>query len=627
MQTLHKGLFGSTDGGFDSTDWAVNDPWAGLPPIDPGNRPDASSGGTAAVGDLGTIDNLSHGGSTGTAGTGGSSSSAPAPTQVTTAGSSLVINLDWDSSVSSAPAGFTSDMIAAAQFLESAISNAVTINLDVGYTEIGGSSLASNALGDSESYIVSVRYSQLVAALKATASTDATDASLLASLPATSPASGTYWVTTAQAKALGLSAANGSAIDGDIGFATKSDFTYGDTNTSGTVASGTYDFFATAVHEMTETMGRLLLVGDNINGGAGYSLMDLMHYSASGTRDFTQSTPGYFSVDGGNTNLGNFNTIAGGDPGDWASSVTDNSFDAYATPGVIEAVTGNDLTVMDAIGWNLTGSSTPPPGTPPSGITVAAETGSLSAIQGNGSLPGGSPLAAITEVGGIAGDSFSYKRGGAAASSFTLSASGTTDVLSAGSSGLAGGTNGKLYAITVTATDTTNGLSSAAVPLNVVVGGSGNDTVNLASMSGIVKSAPTFIYGLAGNDSIKGTGMTGTLFFDGGAGADTMTGGSGSNIYEYGSVSDSTPTAMDIITNFNVKMDMIDLTGLGSHLGTPGALSGSSIAADTIGWKTSGGNTFVYVNTSSGSESLTGANMKIELRGSVALTSANIAHV
>ena len=388
MQNLHKGLFGSTDGGFDSTDWTINNPWAGLPPNDPGIRPDASSGGTAEVGDLGTIDSLSRGGSGGTAGTGGSSSSAPAPTQVATAGSGLVINLDWDSSVSSAPAGFTSDMIAAAQFLESAISTAVTINLAVGYTEVGGTSLASNALGESESYIVSVSYSQLVAALKATASTDATDAGLLASLPATSPVSGTYWVTTAQAKALGLSAANGSAIDGDIGFATSADFTYGDTNTSGTVATNTYDFFATAVHEITETMGRLLLVGSNVNGGAAYSLMDLTHYSASGTRDFTQSTPGYFSVDGGVTNLGNFNTIAGGDAGDWASSVTDNSFDAYATPGVLEAVTGNDLTVMDAIGWNLTGSSTPPAGTPPSGITVAAETGLASVpFRGTAACP------------------------------------------------------------------------------------------------------------------------------------------------------------------------------------------------------------------------------------------------
>jgi len=292
---------------------------------------------------------------------------------VTTPGSGLVIDLDWDASVTSAPAGFTSDMIAAAKFLESEITNAVTINLDVGYNEVDGSALSSGALGESESNIESVSFSSLVAALKASASTDATDASLLASLPATSPVSGTYWVTTAQAKALGLTAANGTGLDGAIGFGTSSDFTYGLTNTSGTVASGTYDFFATAVHEMTETMGRLLLVGESINGSAGYSLMDLMHYSASGTPDFSQSTAGYFSINGGVTDLGDYNTIAGGDAGDWATSVGADSFDAYATPGVLEPVSANDLTEMDAIGWNMTGSVvapvTPPVTTP---VTPAA---------------------------------------------------------------------------------------------------------------------------------------------------------------------------------------------------------------------------------------------------------------
>src|ERR1700733_5345449 len=41
---------------------------------------------------------------------------APSPTKVTTATSPLVIDLDWDQSVASAPAGFMSDIIAAAQY-------------------------------------------------------------------------------------------------------------------------------------------------------------------------------------------------------------------------------------------------------------------------------------------------------------------------------------------------------------------------------------------------------------------------------------------------------------------------------------------------------------------------------
>jgi hypothetical protein len=407
MRTLSKSWFHLADGSVDSSDWTQPD----APPVDPGvghtaggpiAAPNAISGlipdthvapdttlgaapdETAAIGDLGTIASLANGAGGTASGSSTATGAALAPTVVTTAGSGLVINLDWDSSVSSAPAGFTSDIIAAAQFLESQISTAVTINLDVGYDEVDGSALESGALGESESNIESVNYASLVSALQASASTDPTDASVLASLPTTSPVSGTYWITTAQGKALGLTAANGTGLDGAIGFGSSSEFTYGDTNTTGSVAAGTYDFFATVAHEMTETMGRLLLVGESIAGSAGYSLMDLLHYSAAGTRDFAQSTPGYFSVNGGATNLGNYNTIAGGDAGDWASSVTDNSFDAYATPGTLEPVTANDLTEMDAIGWNLTGSGSapPPPPPPPEPPTVTDQTATQSWTEG-----------------------------------------------------------------------------------------------------------------------------------------------------------------------------------------------------------------------------------------------------
>jgi Ca2+-binding RTX toxin-like protein len=121
--------------------------------------------------------------------------------------------------------------------------------------------------------------------------------------------------------------------------------------------------------------------------------------------------------------------------------------------------------------------------------------------------------------------------------------------------------------------------------------------------------------------------MTGALYFDGGAGADTMTGGSGANDFLYGATSDSPNTAngFDIISNFNVATNTIDLTGLhGSNglalmLNDAGSLTATSLAADSVGWQVSNGNTFVYVNTSTGSETLNGTtgltDMKIELAG------------
>ena len=557
----------------------------------------------------------------------------PSPTPFT-------IAIEWDASVASAPVGFTTGVLAAVQYLETQFVDPVTITIDVGYNEIDGSAMSSGALGESETYLTSVSYASLVGAVQADATT-ATDASVVASLPATSPIGGAnYWVTSAQAEALGLVASN-TSLDGYVGFDGAAGFTYGDTATSGTVASGTYDFFGTAVHEITEVMGRQMLTGDQIGGsGAGYSLLDLLHYSASGVRDLSPSMAGYLSVDGGVTNLGAFNTVAGGDSGDWASSVGANSFDAYSNSNVLNAITANDLTEMDALGWTPAAGSgagsggpspppppPPPPASTPTGVLASPVTASLASIQGSSGLSRGAALAKFTQTGGLSADSYGYVLGGSGAAAFSLSTSNNVATLASNTA--AGSANGRLYALTMTTTDRISGSSSPAVPVNVVVGSAGNDIVNLASMSGIAKPAPTFIYGLGGNDTINGTGMTGAVYFDAGTGADVMTGGSGLNNFEYGAVSDSTGSAMDIITNFNVSMDLINVTGLGTAFNAVAALSSTatSIAAHSIGWQTSGGDTFVYVNTGSRSETLTSADMKIELSGTVALTAHDFVHL
>jgi len=539
----------------------------------------------------------------------------------------LVVN--WDSSVASAPTGFTTDVLAAVKYLETQFDDPITVTIDVGYNEVDGNALGSGNLGSSLSNFTSVTYANLLAAVKKDATT-ATDTSVVASLPATTPVTGaTYWVTTAQSKALGLTASN-TTVDGYVGFGASSLFTFGDTATSGTVAAGTYDFFATVVHEITEDMGRQLLTGETFGGIAtSYSLLDLLHYSASGTRDYTSTTAGYFSPNGGVTNDGAFNTVSGGDAGDWAASVADDPYDAFASSGALEKVSANDLTVMDAIGWNFDGTIAPVNTSTPTGVSLTSVTASLAGAQGGTGLTAKASLATFTQTGGLAADTYSYALGGTGAASFTLTTVSNVATLAVGTAIAAGAANGKLYALTVTAKDTTSGNSAPASAVNVVIGGSSADTVKLSSLSGIVASAPTFIYGLAGNDTVTATGMTGKLYFDGGAGADTLTGGSGVNDYEYGAIGDSTPSAMDIITNFKVGVDLIDLTGIGTKLTYAGAIAstGTAIAADSIGFQTSGGNTFVYVNATTASEKLTAASMKIELTGTVALTTGAFAHL
>ena len=50
----------------------------------------------------------------------------------------LAFNLSWDASVNNAPAGFMTDVIAAASYLASQFSDPVTLNIRVGYGEVAG---------------------------------------------------------------------------------------------------------------------------------------------------------------------------------------------------------------------------------------------------------------------------------------------------------------------------------------------------------------------------------------------------------------------------------------------------------------------------------------------------------
>ena len=260
--------------------------------------------------------------------------------------------------------------------------------------------------------------------------------------------------------------------------------------------------------------------------------------------------------------------------------------------------------------------------TAPTGFTFAPAESSLQTLQSGGSNSrSGYADCTFTETGGVTGDSFTYILSGSNA--FTMSSSVNKGTLSTGSSAVAAGTKA---ALSIQVNDITNGTNSGPLPFEVVVGTSGADTINLSTL-GIAASTPTFLYGLAGADTLNGSGMTGPTWFVGGAGADTMTGGSGADTYLYAAAGNSTPSALDIITNFNAAVDRIDLTGIG-----PNALSflsnqvSSTIAARSIGWQQSGGNTFVYVNTSTASEALGSANMEIRLNGTVSLVGSDVLH-
>ena len=240
----------------------------------------------------------------------------------------MLINISYAISVNSAPAAFKTAINAVVQYLQAQFTDSITINIGVGYGEINGQPLDSGALGESESFFRSYSYTQLRNALASDAKS-ADDNTAVGTLPASDPTGGGgYYITRGEAKALGLLAASTSP-DGYVGFA-SGPFDYDNSNG---VTAGQYDFFGVVAHEITEVMGRTLFVGQPFGSAqSAYTVMDLFHYSASGVRDFSGTQAGYFSLDGGKTNLDNFNTNPNGDYGDWASSAGSDFFSLSASP-------------------------------------------------------------------------------------------------------------------------------------------------------------------------------------------------------------------------------------------------------------------------------------------------------
>jgi hypothetical protein len=204
-----------------------------------------------------------------------------------------------------------------------------------------------------------VGYSALHSALDADAGNSSYQTTADASLSASNPTSGSFAISTANAKGLGLSGAS-SSIDGYVGTSSALSFEYNQT-----ASGGKYDAIAALQHEMTEVMGRVGSVGAFIGGGV-YTPLDLFRYTSTNNANPSQGAPeraltqqgagtDYFSINGGSTNFGDYNASNGSeDYSDWDANTmgTDPFGDAFS--GVTQPMSGGDAIQMAAIGWNLT---------------------------------------------------------------------------------------------------------------------------------------------------------------------------------------------------------------------------------------------------------------------------------
>src|SRR5438552_3438352 len=285
----------------------------------------------------------------------------------------LTINLTYDPDSTFTAAGLSvadiANMKAAASYAASQFSDNFTdsVNVNIKVTAVSD----PGTLGMSNTFLVSV---SSYAALRATLSADSTtadDATVLSaggSLPAVDPIASAhmYLLTTAEAKALRLRA-DDFTTDGTFTFGGRRSYTYDPANRA---VAGKIDFIGVAMHEFSEIMGRISLMGERLTGSPDYMLMDLFHYTGPGVRGLNDGAGRFFSIDNGTTLLKGFNDAAanGGDLQDWASG-TNVCFNAFSNSSVKNDLTSVDLRVMDVIGYDFAGSSPTPTPTPTPGGT------------------------------------------------------------------------------------------------------------------------------------------------------------------------------------------------------------------------------------------------------------------
>jgi hypothetical protein len=227
--------------------------------------------------------------------------------------------------------------------------------------------LGSTGAGMSNWSYSTYTYSEFRNALIASAS-DATDATAVASIPASNPLSSTsVGIPDALQRALGLTSGSclpsNSCYDGTITISNSIPLYF----RTGEIGSGQYDFFSIAEHETDEVLGT---ASCTFGCGGGAFPADYFRYHSNGTRSFaagtndactsSDATNACFSLNGSSM-LQHYNNLNNGDDaGDWdtncAAPLVQDAEICAGTAGVDISPTA-EILVLDTVGYTTVNPS------------------------------------------------------------------------------------------------------------------------------------------------------------------------------------------------------------------------------------------------------------------------------
>lgn len=251
-------------------------------------------------------------------------------------------------------------------FYQSTFSDPITVNLKF-YNMNSG-------LGSSLSFVTTVSYNAYRTALGLDG-TSANDTTALANTPggATNPVtgSGSIKLKTANARAVGLSGNPGlisgtsSPCDGYTGDSCIG-LNLGITNDVD-LGNGGFSLITVVQHEVDEALG----LGSSLRQGTTQTnpaAEDLFRFASAGVRSFANNACGsepaaFFSIDGGTTNLNQFNNCDnGGDYGDWVTHTPTQVQDAFTNNSGSPFLTAlsTETVALDVVGYDLAATSSVP---------------------------------------------------------------------------------------------------------------------------------------------------------------------------------------------------------------------------------------------------------------------------